>query len=164
MERYKIELKWAFTFAVMTLLWTLVEELGGLHDKHIDRQPVFGAFILVPAVVIYVMALKAKRKEYGGTFTYKQVFFSGLLLSLFIGLFSIATSVINLKIISPHYLSNAAKHAVATGNVKIEEANQQYAMWGFIISSAIAAVINGIIITAIVMLFLKDRKQRSLAI
>ena len=156
MKNYKVEMKWALTFAAMTLLWAVIEKTAGFHDELMSQQSVFGAFILIPAVIIYLLALKDKRsKFYDGLMSYKQGLLSGLILSIMIGIISMLTSIIILTIISPDYFSNAIRYSVSNSIMTQSQAESQYNISGYIITGAIAAVITGIVITAILMLFLK---------
>jgi len=56
MAKYKIEVKWAVIFVIMSLLWMVLEKLTGLHDKHIDKQMIYTNFIAIPAIAVYVFA------------------------------------------------------------------------------------------------------------
>lgn len=163
MNKYRIELKWALIFAIMTLLWAVIEKAAGFHDERIADRPVFGVFILVPATVIYYFALNEKKnKYYGGGITYRQGILSGILLSLFIGVISILTSIINLKIISPDFLSNTIHHAISSGSLTAEQASRQFNTPAFITTGAIAAVVTGAVISAVVSLFITRNRQKGL--
>src|SRR5687768_2460073 len=97
MKKYKIEIKWAFIFAGMFLLWMLMEKLAGLHDKHLDKQQFVTMLILIPSIFIYLLTvLDKKRNFFGGSITYKQGLISGLALTVFI----VALSPINQLITS----------------------------------------------------------------
>lgn len=88
-KNYRIEIKWAFIFIGMTLLWMVLERLLGLHSTHIDKHPIFTNFIAIPAIAIFVFALRDKRKSfYGGTMTYMQGFISGLIITLIVSVMS----------------------------------------------------------------------------
>ena len=123
MKNLKIEIKWAIIFAVMQLLWMLLERLKGLHSEHIDKHAIFTNFIAIPAIAIYVFALLDKRKNfYQGKMTYKQGFLTGLFITLFVTLFSVATQYITSTIISPDYFSNMIQYAVSEGKMTREAA------------------------------------------
>src|SRR5690606_13610699 len=78
MHKISTEIKWALIFSVATLAWMLAEKVSGLHDRYIDYQMYLTLLFLIPAVWIYLLALKNKRKkDYGGRFTYFQGFVSG---------------------------------------------------------------------------------------
>ena len=55
-----------------------LERAVGLHDEHIDKQQYLTTLFAIPAIVIYILALKDKRKNYyEGYMTYGQGFFQG---------------------------------------------------------------------------------------
>ena len=64
MKKYSIEIKWAIIFAVTTLVWMFLEKLVGLHSEHIDKHSIYTNFIAIPAIIIYVLALLDKRKNF----------------------------------------------------------------------------------------------------
>ena len=73
MNKYKVEIKWAIIFFVVSLLWMVFERAVGLHDEHIDKHMIYTNFFAIPAILVFVMALLDKRKtSYGGKMTYKQ--------------------------------------------------------------------------------------------
>ena len=79
MRNRKTEIKWAFLFIAMTLLWMVLEKVSGLHGKFIDYHLYLTNLYAVPAIWVYVLALKdKKRNDFGGTMTYMQGFISGI--------------------------------------------------------------------------------------
>jgi hypothetical protein len=72
MKSIKIELKWAFIFTIMSLLWMALEKVTGLHDVNIEQHYIYTNLYAIPAIVIYVLALKDKKHNfYGGRVNYK---------------------------------------------------------------------------------------------
>ncbi|MDY0089018.1 MAG: hypothetical protein RBR78_01495 [Flavobacteriaceae bacterium] len=64
MKNLKIEIKWAVIFSLMMLLWMLLEKLTGLHSTHIDKHAYISNLFAIPAILIYVLALKDKKKNF----------------------------------------------------------------------------------------------------
>jgi len=60
MNKFKLEIKWALLFTIMSLLWMLLERLLGLHDEHIEKHAIYTNFIAIPSILIYVFALHQK--------------------------------------------------------------------------------------------------------
>ena len=72
-----VEVKWAAIFIVTMLAWMLLEKLTGLHSTHIDKQQYLTMLFMPPAILVYVLALRdKKRRFYGGEMTYMQGFVS----------------------------------------------------------------------------------------
>ncbi|MDZ4146649.1 MAG: DUF4199 domain-containing protein [Flavobacteriaceae bacterium] len=158
MKNLKIEIKWAIIFAVMQLLWMLLERLTGLHSEHIDKHVIFTNFIAIPAIAIYVFALFDKRKNfYQGTMTYKQGFVTGFFITLFVTVFSIATQYITSTIISPDYFSNVIEYSVSEGKMTQEAAENAFNLKSYLIQAPIGALVMGLLTSAIVAIFTRKK-------
>lgn len=62
MKNIQIEIKWAFIFSLVGLVWMVLEKLSGLHGKYIDYHLYLTNLFAIPAIIIMVMALKDKKK------------------------------------------------------------------------------------------------------
>jgi hypothetical protein len=161
MSKYKIEVKWAVIFVLMTLAWMVLEKLAGLHDENIDMHPVYTNFIAIPAIIIYVLALLDKRKNYySGAMTYKQGFITGLIITAIITILSPLTQYIISTFITPDYFSNAIGYAVSEGIMTKEEAEGYFNLSNYIVQVLIGTPIMGIITTAIVAIFTRKKLNR----
>jgi hypothetical protein len=160
MKNLKIEIKWAIIFSVIGLLWMLLEKLVGLHSTHIDKHMYLTNLFAIPAIIVMVLALKDKKKDfYVGQITYKQGLISGIILSVFIALLSPLTQWITSTIITPEYFPNVIAYSVETGYYKsIEEAEAYFNLRSYIVQSTIGALIMGILTTAIAMIFIRSKK------
>lgn len=156
MGKYKIEVKWAILFVVMSLLWMLLEKLTGLHDKHIDVQAIYTNFVAIPAIAVYIFALLDKRKNfYSGIMTYKQSFISGLIITLIVTVLSPVTQLITSYLITPDFFTNAIQYSVKTNYFTQEAAEKFFNIRNYIIQGLIGAPIMGILTTAIVSIFVR---------
>jgi hypothetical protein len=161
MKNLKIEIKWAIIFSVIGLLWMLLEKLVGLHSTHIDKHMYLTNLFAIPAIIVMVLALKDKKKDfYAGQMNYKQGLISGTILSVFIALLSPLTQWITSTIITPEYFPNVIAYSVETGYYKsIEEAEAYFNLKNYIVQSTIGALLMGIITTAIAMIFIRSKKE-----
>lgn len=158
MGKIKIELKWAVLFAIMMLLWMLMEKLVGLHDEHIDKHMIYSNFVAIPAILMYVFALLDKRKNfYNGVMSYGQAFTSGVIMSLFIAVLTPLTQYITSTVITPDYFTNVTEYAVAEGMMTQTEAEGYFNLQNYIIQATLFAPIMGVITTALVALFVKRK-------
>ncbi|WP_113922564.1 DUF4199 domain-containing protein [Cognataquiflexum aquatile] len=154
MKNIKIEIKWAIIFALMTLLWMVLERSVGLHDTHIDKHAVYTNFIAIPAISVYVFALLDKRKSfYHGKMTYLQGFICGLIITLFVTVLSPLTQYITSTIITPDYFENAIAYGVSIGKITPEAAEDYFNLENYIIQGLIGAPFMGLITTALVAIF-----------
>jgi hypothetical protein len=129
----------------MGLLWMVLEKLTGLHDRYNDYHPYLTNLFAIPAIVVMVMALNDKKRNfYNQEMDYVQGFISGLILSVEI---------------TPEYFSNAIQRSVEIGyfNSTAEaEANFNYP--NYAIQGAIGALVMGILTTAVAMIFIRTKK------
>lgn len=161
MKKVKIEIKWAILFSVMTLLWMLLEKIAGLHGKYIDYHMYLTNLFAIPAIIVMVLALKDKKKNfYGGTMTYMQGLITGIVLSAFIALLSPLTQWITSYVISPEYFPNVIRRSVELGYyATTAEAQAKFNFQNYVIQGALGALIMGIITTAVAMIFLRTKKK-----
>lgn len=158
MQKYRIELKWAIIFMVTTLAWMILEKLVGLHSIHIDKHMIYTNFFAIPAIVIYVLALLDKRKNfYGGQMTYQQGFLTGLWISLIVTILSPLTQYIISMVITPDYFSTVIDYVVKNDMMTEEAARKQFNLKNYIIQATIGALIMGVVTSAIVAIFTRKR-------
>lgn len=161
MSNLKIEFKWAFIFAIMTLLWMLLEKISGLHGKHLAYHQYLTNLYAIPAILVMVLALKDKKANFfDGQMTYWQGFRTGLIISIVIALLSPITQYVISYIISPEYFPNVIRLSVETGYFSTQaEAEAYFNYQNYAKQSAIASVVMGVITTAIAMIFMRSKPK-----
>jgi|SRR5690554_886374 len=159
MEKFKLEIKWAFIFIAMSLLWMVLEKAVGLHSTHIDKHMYVTNLFAIPAILIYVLALREKKtKDYNGVMSFKQGFVSGLIITIIVAIFSPLTQWIISTIITPEYFPTVISYSVETGyHSSLEEAEAYFNLQSYMVQSAIGALIMGIITSAVVAFFVKSK-------
>jgi hypothetical protein len=145
----------------MSLLWMVLEKAVGLHSTHIDKHMYLTNLFAIPAILLYVLALKDKKKNfYNGQMTYKQGFLSGLIITIIVALLAPLTQWITSTIITPEYFPNVIAHSVETGyHSSLEEAEAYFNLKNYMVQSVIGALMMGIITTAVVALFVRSKSQ-----
>tara|TARA_R110002049_G_scaffold165631_2_gene331544 strand:+ start:762 stop:1244 length:483 start_codon:yes stop_codon:yes gene_type:complete len=152
-----IEMKWAFFFIMMMLLWMVMEKLVGLHDVYIDQHAVYTNFVAIPAILIYFFALRDKRETfYKGKMTYTQGLVSGLIITAIVTVITPALQFVTTTFITPEYFQNASEYAVSQGMMSTEQAAEYFNTNSYIIQATIGAPIMGIITSLIVAGFTKQ--------
>ena len=160
MNKYKIEVKWAFAFVIMQLLWMLLEKILGLHSQNIDKHPIYTNFVAIPSIAIYMFALLDKRNNYfQGTMTYKEGLITGVIITFIVTLFSPLTQLIVSNIITPEYFPNVIKHSVNTGLMTEVEALNFFNLNSYIKQAIIVTPIMGMITTIIVAFLIKKKNS-----
>ena len=160
MSNYKIEIKWAFVFICSLLLWSLIEKLSGFHDEHIAEHPIISMFFMLPAVAIYIFALKEKKhKYYNGKVSFGQIFKTGLIISMIIAIVNPGTQWIISNVISPEYFTNAIKHTVEGGFDTLENATSFFTYQSYVVQGILFTLFMGLLTTIIVGMFIKSEKE-----
>ena len=158
MGKFRIEIKWAILFTVMMLVWMVLEKLAGLHGEHIDKHPIYTNFVAIPAILMYVFALRDKRQNfYNGVMTYGQGFMAGLIMTAVVTLFSPLTQIITSLVITPEYFPNVIKYSVEQGLMTQEVAENYFNLKSYLMQVVIATPIMGILTTAIVAIFTRKK-------
>lgn len=160
MKNYQIEIKWALIFSGMTLAWMVGEKLVGLHDRYLDYHLYLTNLFAIPAIVVMVLALKAKKREfYAGTMTYPQGLVSGIILSGIIALLSPITQWITTYVITPAYFPNVIRRSVELGYYPNQQAAEaQFNFANYAQQGVIGALLMGIVTTAVAMIFIRSKK------
>jgi hypothetical protein len=159
MRGLKTELVWAAVFIATLLAWMLLERLVGLHDTHIDKHMIYTNFFAIPAILVYVFALRMKKaRDYQGQMSYLQGLRSGLLITLVVSLFSPLTQWIISTIITPDYFSNVIAYSVESGFHESRQAAEEYFnLRNYMVQSAIGALLMGALTSAVVAFFVRTR-------
>lgn len=158
MKKYGIEIKWALIFVLMSLLWMWFEKSMGLHDEHIDKHAIYSNFVAIPAILIYVLALLDKKKNfYNGRMSYKQGFVTGLIITLIVTLLSPLTQWITSNFITPDYFNNVIEYAVKEGEMERSNAESYFSLRSYMIQAFFGAMIMGTLTSAIVAIFTKSK-------
>lgn len=162
MQKYRIEIKWALIFIAVNLAWMIGEKAVGLHDTHIDKHMIYTNFFAIPAIIVYVLALLDKRKNfYGGVMNYKQGFLTGLWITLIVTILSPLTQYIISTVITPDYFSTVIDYVVEHDMMTEEAARKQFNLKNYIIQATIGALIMGVVTSAIVAIFTRKREKPS---
>lgn len=163
MKNIRIEIKWALIFSVVGLLWMVLEKISGLHGKYIDYHLYLTNLFAIPAIIVMVMALKDKKKNfYNGHMTYMQGLISGMILSAIIALLSPLTQWITSYVISPEYFPNVIKRSVELGYYKTtEDAAANFNFRNYALMGVMGSFGMGVLTTASAMIFLKSKEIKT---
>lgn len=156
MKHLKIELKWSIVFTIMTLAWMLLEKTLGWHDEKIANHYWITLLFLPFAIFMYVLAIREKRRRfYHKKITWKQAFYSGVMLSVFTAALSPLAQYITHNYITPEYFINVREYSVTNKLMTFEAANDYFNITNYSMQVALGILIGGSIISAIIAFFLK---------
>jgi len=158
MKKISIEIKWGIIFFIISLVWMIFEKAMGWHGAHIDQHATFTNLFAIPAIILYVVALLDKRRNYyNGQMTWKQGFIAGLMIAIVVAVLSPISQLLTHYWISPDYFANAIKHAVNSGEMAKGEARSYFSLGSYILQSAIGSLVMGTVTGAVVAVFVKRK-------
>lgn len=162
MFKLKIEIKWAFVFVLTILLWSFLEKVTGLHDKHIDLHATFSAFFMVPAILVYFLAIRDKKQNfYQGNIRFSQGFTTGLWITIFVAVLNPATQWIISYVISPEYFTTIIDYSVQNELNTLEEAQAYFNYRSYVIQGTVGALFLGFITSLVIAFVLKSKKKKA---
>lgn len=159
LKKYGLEIKWGLIFSAMMLLWMIGEKALGYHDEKIAQHPIVTNLIFIPAFIIYYLALVDKRKQLGGFMSWRQGFFSGVLIGLVVMLLAPLLQYLTSEVVSPDYFANAITYSVESGNATPQEAEDFFNLSNYMIMATVSAPIMGAITAAIMALFVRRKPE-----
>jgi hypothetical protein len=160
MKNIKLEIKWAFIFFAVMIIWVLLEKLIGLHDKHISAHPMVTGLVAIPSIFIYIFAFREiKLQKFDGAMTFAQGFKEGMLITFLITMIAPISQYIQWDLISPEYLPNAKKFAVDNDFMSLENAQESYTLKSFIFKSLVGTPIMGFFTTIMVAYISRTRSK-----
>lgn len=160
MKNFTIEIKWAAIFTVASVLWAGVEKFSGLHDAQIGKQPVYSMLFALPAIFIFFLALRDKKKRFfSGQMSWKQGMISGMILSVFIAVLSPVAVWFAYSVLSPGYFPKAIQYYTETRTMTQTQAELYFSMTAFMKKGVADALSMGVITSAVVALIVQSKNQ-----
>jgi membrane glycosyltransferase len=158
MKKIYIEFKWAVIFTIALLSWMLLEKTLGWHEEQIADQWWLTLLFLPFAVLLYLLALREKRRRvYGGKLSWLQGFISGVILSVFVALLSPLAQYITQNYITPQYFNNVIEYSITNDLMTRNKANDYFNINSYIWQSILGALGFGITTAALVAIFARKK-------
>lgn len=156
MGKFKTEIKWGIIFVLTTLIWNFLEKSLGFHGENIAQHAVVSNFFMIPAFFIYVLGIREKRKkDLGGTMTFKQGFIAGMIITLVVTVFTPLTQYLVSTVITPDYFQNMIDYSVEIETYTQEEAENVFNLQSYMVQSTLLAPAIGAVTSLLVALFMK---------
>jgi len=152
----KTEIKFAFLYVIASFIWSCLEYLTGLESTHINLHPYFVTpFYVLLTAVIYVLAIREKRANHGGSISFSKALVTGIILSVFIlALNPISFYVFN-RFINPNFFKDFGEYKVRTGNMTKDAAEAYYNFYNLLIRGSIYRLVMGIVATLLTSWLIK---------
>ena len=157
MGKYRLEIKWGIFFTLAAILWMTFEKLMGWHGENIAQHAKLTNLFSIVAVAIYLFALRDKKRQLGGTMTWKEGFISGAIISVIVAILSPFAQYLTNFVISPEYFPNAIEYAVSSGNATEEEAEAFFNFKNYAMMGSVGALVMGLITAAVVAFFVRSK-------
>lgn len=158
MKAIKIEVKWALIFTAMMLLWMFGEKSFGFHDERIEMHPIVTNFVAIPAILIFVLTLRDKRKRYyNGKMTYLQGFLCGFLTSIFCTILAPFMLYLTFEYITPDFFKNAISVSLQKNEMTQEAAEAYFNVKSYMVQATVGSLIMGTVTSAIVAIFTRKK-------
>jgi hypothetical protein len=157
-RKFEIELKWAVAYNVLFILWTALEKALGWHDVRVGMQPIYTNLFFLAVVPLYAVALLDKRKNcYHMQMTWAQGFISGTIMSVIAALINPVALSVSYQAVSPDFLANISHYYIVNHHFTAEKAAHYFSLRSYIIQNTSAGISFGVLISAVVALFVKSK-------
>lgn len=156
---FRIALKYGILIVVFIFLWGIFEYMAGVHVEYLHFRPVLALLSLtIPMIFIY-LGIREAQNNYKGNFTYGEAFKTGLFITLVVAVLNPLGQWIFFSVVSPEFFEAIQAHHVAEQAGKgVEEGADSYTLTNYLIWSAfIGTLVAGIVISAILSIFVRDK-------
>jgi len=163
-------LRWGLIIGLTNLVWLYLAYYLGLHTNGIMVFQVFMIVWLAITVAGFVLALRAIRHQ-SESWSYWSGLRSGALVAAVTALVAVVMQVGYYTVIHPEWpefmAQQTREHFTAQGMSEaqveqmVEQARSTFTLGNYAIQSALAALITGLILSAIIMLFLRRGTARA---
>lgn len=159
MKKFSIEFKWAAIATLAALIWMFLEKYLGYHDEKITYQIGFSLLFSIPLIAIYYLALKEKKKEfYNNIVSWRQIFFTGLVLCIMISFFFPIVQYITYMQVSPNFVNHLIDEIVAHNRMSLEDAQANISFDIFLRQGVSSNLSTGVVVSAILAYFLQTKE------
>lgn len=159
MRKFAFEIKWGIIFTLCSLAWVAFEKNMGWHDELIAKHATNTLWFAIVAILVYVVALLDKKKNYyNGQMNWTQGFLSGLVITVIVAILSPWTQYIAFTHITPTFFDNMRAFVVENKTMKADAAANYFSMKNYMMYSVFGSLSMGVVTSAIVALFVRSKK------
>lgn len=160
MKKFAIEIRWAIQFSIVSIVWMILEKSLGWHDAQIGKQPFYTNLFGVVAIVLYILAIRDKKKNfYNNAITWKQAFLSGTIMTVAIAILSPAMNTIIYSWITPGFFDRMIDYRVAHQYQTLEKAQVYFNLRNYILLGIFDTLSRGILTSAVIALFVQTKNK-----
>lgn len=157
-----LELRWGGFVVVAGFLWVCVEYLSGLHDRHMDLQPLITTLWIPFAVLLIFAGLRAKKRALAGQLSYRQGVRSAAVMAVVVGVLTPPSLWVFFRFVNPGFFDAMIDHSVATG-VSRADAEAYFNRSRYLLMEGLGGAVGTLVTGTLLMVFLRTKKTRKTA-
>lgn len=160
MKKFAIEIKWGIRYAFLWILWLFIEKSSGYYESKISDYALYSMLFTFVTIFVYYVAIKEKKKDFfNDEMSWKQGCVTGIFLTIVMAILTPLCQIIFHKAIAPEFFPNMIEYSVSKGNSK-EVAENYFNLSSFIIQNIFSTLSLGVVISAVVALFLQTKPKK----
>lgn len=160
MKKFAIEIKWGIRYAFLWILWLFIEKSSGYYESKISDYALYSMLFTFVTIFVYYVAIKEKKKDFfKDEMSWKQGCVTGIFLTIVMAILTPLCQIIFHKAIAPEFFPNMIEYSVSKGNSK-EVAENYFNLSSFIIQNIFSTLSLGVVISAVVALFLQTKPKK----
>lgn len=160
MKKFAIEIKWGIRYAFLWILWLFIEKSSGYYESKISDYTLYSMLFTFVTIFVYYVAIKEKKKDFfKDEMSWKQGCVTGIFLTIVMAILTPLCQIIFHKAIAPEFFPNMIEYSVSKGNSK-EVAENYFNLSSFIIQNIFSTLSLGVVISAVVALFLQTKPKK----
>ena len=160
MKKFAIEIKWGIRYAFLWILWLFIEKSSGYYEAKISDHALYSMLFGFIMLFVYYVAIKEKKKVFfKDEMNWKQGCVTGIFLTIVMAVLTPVCQIIFHKSIAPEFFPNMIEYSVSKGNSR-EMAENYFNLTSYILQSIFATLSMGVVISAIMALFLQTKTKK----
>jgi hypothetical protein len=157
----RVTIIYGITYALASLLWISMEYYLGFQSIYAELQPIVTLLFLFPAVFIMYRGMASHRTIVHGRqapFNYFMAFMSGFNITVIATLLSPLVSWVFHSYVNPDFFETMIRESVSSMRMTEDMAKAYFNQQSYIQQGIVGGLISGSIISAVLALFLRDKK------
>jgi hypothetical protein len=160
MKKFAVEIKWGIRYAFLWILWLFIEKSSGYYEAKINDHALYSLLFTIVTIFVYFVAIKEKKKDFfKDTMSWKQGCVTGIFLTIVMAILTPFCQIIFHKAIAPEFFPNMIEFSISKGNSK-EVAENYFNLSSYILQSIFGTLSFGVVLSAIVALFLQTNTKK----
>lgn len=160
MKKFAIEIKWGIRYAFIWILWLFIEKSSGYYDVKIKDYALYSMLFTFVLIFVYYVAIKEKKNDFfKGEMSWKQGCTTGIFLTIVMAILTPFCQIIFHKAIAPEFFPNMIEFSISKGNSRVTAENY-FNLSSYILQSIFSTLSFGVVISAVVALFLQTKVKK----